>query len=804
MRHPGPVQVFGTLMTDFPKHRITAVIFLGSLVFLFFLPVLLGLRTFPAGDFNTQFLPYNIFFRNELAALHLPVWNPYAYSGHPFLADPQAAVFYPPNDLFTLISLPWTTLAGRYYWLQLEAIAHFLLAGFFTYLFVHDLTKNRMAGVMAGTIFMFSGYLTGYPAQQLPILRTAVWLPLLLWLLLRAFRDVDSWRWWLFFALGYAVAYLGGHPQTFLYTSYVALLWGVFLAIASIRRSDARWAATGRIVLRGGAAMLIFLGLVAAQLLPGVEFTRMSVRASVDYHFLSSGASLTDFWQFLLPSMWTTFSPFYVGVIGVGLAGLAIFGALVTLFGMNDADESARFLTAVAIFFALIGLIALLVSLGRNGPLYPFFYHFAPGWQLFRNQERAAYVVAFSLSVLAGAGVAWLNALSARHRRRAGWLLAGILLAGVVAFFLFWHIPLRVAITEGRFIATVLLTLAGIILLAWVVIGHPQRVWILLALSLITLFFINWDTLQAPVSLAEAATYPPAVVGMKAASEDCTIDDAPCAYAWQGVPGRIHNDSHVESGFGPAIALEDVWGVSPLLLQHYASLFQEFPMDRMWQLTGVEHVLTWRPELFEPAVLLASFDNGDETAFLYRLTDPNPRAWFASEIRIMQDKKAVWALATYQIDPASVAVIAPDEATKLSPTLSPAPSSREDIHIQRLASNRVQLLIPAGPGGLLILSENWMPGWEATLVQDAGGNARNDQLPVVRADITLLGIAMPEGGGLVEVSYQPASVRLGLAITLITLLILAIIAISLILKTYLSSEKRGNHDRTNLSLPGNP
>jgi hypothetical protein len=774
-------------MTGLHKHRPAIVLFFGALVVLFFLPVLSGLRTFPAGDFSTLYLPYNLFFRNELAALHLPVWNPYAYSGHPFLADPQAAVFYPLNDLFTLISLPWTGLAERLYWLQLEAILHIFLAGVFTWLFVRKLTKNEMAGIMAGTIFAFSGYLTGYPALQLTILRTAVWLPLLLWLLLRAMDDEQGWRWWLFFALTYAAAYLAGHPQTFIYLSYVTLSWGLFLAMGSIRRSSHRWGTTGHLALRGGAAGLLFLGLIAAQLLPGIEFARLSVRASVDYDFLSGGATTTDFWQFLLPSVWSPFSPFYVSVIGMGLAGLGIFGAVVTLWGRHDVEQDDRRLAATGIFFALVGIIALLVSLGRNGPLYPIFYHLAPGWKLFRDQERAAYVVTFSLSVLAGMGVAWLRRLPATQRTRYAQLALGILLAGVVAFFLVWKIPLRLALADRWFATTVLLTLTGILILAQVVQRYPERVWVLVALSLISLFYANWDTLQTPVPLTEAASLPPAITGMQTASEDCDNPAAPCAHAWQGMPGRSFNETHIESGFGPVVALEDVWGTSPLRLQRYDALFENFPLDRMWQLTGVEHVLTWRNELFEPAVLLDSYDTPDGTVYLYRLTDPNPRAWFPQEINVMTDDEALQAMADYQLDPATQAVLAPEDAASISelPTSPP----RAGIRIQRLSANRLQLDIPPGPGGLLILSENWMPGWQATLVQDARGPISDQTLFTTRADVTLLGIMIPAGGGVIEVAYRPDSVRLGLGISLTTLLTLMIVGIISLTNPLLSRSK---------------
>ena len=170
---------------------------------LFYLPHLFGLRTFPDGDFTHHFLPFSLFQQRELLAGRLPLWNPYTYSGHPFLADVQAAVFYPIGNLFILLSLPFGPQWGmgaseagvRLYFLQVEAALHVALAGFFVYLLVRELTGDRLASFLAGCTFAFSGYLTGYPPLQLAVLRTAIWLPLLLWLLLRAFTQPTRWRW---------------------------------------------------------------------------------------------------------------------------------------------------------------------------------------------------------------------------------------------------------------------------------------------------------------------------------------------------------------------------------------------------------------------------------------------------------------------------------------------------------------------------------------------------------------------------------------------------------------------------------
>ena len=191
---------------------------------LFYAPILMGLRTFPDGDFTHHFLPFSLFQQSEwLAGRWLPVWNPYTYAGHPFLADVQAAIFYPVGDLLLLLTLPFRNPGSRLYFLQMEAVLHIALAGFFTYLLIQRLTGSKQAAFTAGAFFAFSGYLTGYPPLQLAILRTAIWLPLILWMLLRAVAEPVRWRWWVGAALAWATAFLAGHPQTFMHLSYVML-----------------------------------------------------------------------------------------------------------------------------------------------------------------------------------------------------------------------------------------------------------------------------------------------------------------------------------------------------------------------------------------------------------------------------------------------------------------------------------------------------------------------------------------------------------------------------------------------------
>src|SRR5262249_1361609 len=160
---------------------------------------------------------------------------------------------------------------------------HVVLAGFFVYLLVRELTGSRSAGFLAGCCFAFSGYLTSYPPLQLAVLRTAIWLSLILWLLWHAFEKPGYWRWWIGAALAYACAFLAGHPQTFLHLSYTVAAWVIFLLVQAL--CHGRKAELVAFITGISTFGLLTLGLSAAQLWPSWEFAQLSVRANVDYAF---------------------------------------------------------------------------------------------------------------------------------------------------------------------------------------------------------------------------------------------------------------------------------------------------------------------------------------------------------------------------------------------------------------------------------------------------------------------------------------------------------------------------------------
>src|SRR5262245_37630725 len=74
-------------------------------------PWLSGRVTIP-WDAKAHFLPQIQFLARSIAGGEWPFWTPFAFSGHPQIADPQAMIFSPPFLILALLNSapsPWAT-----------------------------------------------------------------------------------------------------------------------------------------------------------------------------------------------------------------------------------------------------------------------------------------------------------------------------------------------------------------------------------------------------------------------------------------------------------------------------------------------------------------------------------------------------------------------------------------------------------------------------------------------------------------------------------------------------------------------
>ena len=743
---------------------------------LFFAPYLLGLSAFAAGDFTRHYLPYSFFQQKSLLLGQLPVWNPYVNSGHPFLADTESAVLYPISNALSLLTSFSSTVVGRLYWLQVEAVVHVIMGCCFTALLVRRLTESRMAGFAAGLVFGFSGYLTGYPLLQLGILRVAVWLPLILWLLLPDRSGRLKWSRWLWASAAHAVAFYANHPQTFLFLTYAVGGWMLMLTVAQSRRRSSTQNGSeldrkpgpfeGGLLFQhlgtGVAYAAILICLTAAQLWPALEFTALSVRSSRPFHELSSGFPPQDIWQIFVPRVLSLYSPLYVGIAGLGLAVVAVAALLSNRFKLAAAGPIAR---PAAIFFAVTACLSILISFGDVLPVYPLLYRFAPGWSLFRGQERVAYLFAFSLSVLCGYGMALLPSLSARWRQRFAWGYLAVVAGSAALLVAILHLPGRLEATDTSFLfhagKSILLASAFLVLCSRIRLWRRHLILVLFVI-VIDLYASNYATILADGrEIRSDLTRPEIGATLEAAK---SLEGASAM-----LPPRVYNERRLPEDSGMVAGWEDVWAASVLRLSAYNGFFVGFPPERMWKLTGVGTVLTWREELPVSSRLVEEFPLGNETTRLHQLEKIAPRIWWSQKARRVEDLAALAHLADPSFDPLQEVLVADSDADVLGEAweegeLRFGEGGEASLEAARVGPTRLEVRVESTQPGILFVSENYLPGWEAEWRSESPAS-EEIRLPIVRAHQAFLGIPVPAGSGTVELAYRPASVRWGLAIS---------------------------------------
>ncbi len=98
-----------------------------------------------------------------------------------------------------------------------------------------------------------------------------------------------------------------------------------------------------------------------------------------------------DFWGY--GNYWE--DAIYIGVLPLLLA----------LAGMVASLRSARKRESPAILLLTVSLIALLLALGKNTPIFPFLFRYIPTFDLFQAPARWNLLLVFSLALMAGFGL---------------------------------------------------------------------------------------------------------------------------------------------------------------------------------------------------------------------------------------------------------------------------------------------------------------------------------------------------------------------------------------------------------------
>ncbi len=381
-----------------------------------------------SGDNLIQNFPLRVLSGELLRQGHLPLWNPFIWSGNPLLGGMNAGSFFPLTFLFVVLPPigAWVLNMTAVYW----------VAGLGTYWLLRQYGIRPLAGFLGSAVYAYSGVMIGQMVH-LGVIQGMALMPLIVLAILKISWAVfgvgpstrtrsteddleapgtdltesgvpsSPWPWVLGLAVLVGLIMLTGEPRSIAETEIVGAVLALWLTLRGYDEVAVSWERRARflglIVLAGAWGVAIG----AAQLLPGYDFINLSQRANEQYSFFGSG-SLPTQWTVLLlvPDLFggsgTLHQPVYFNgynlpeVTGyVGLLPLVACAALLTrTYGRNRDRASADW--APWLFLSLLGL---LLAWGEYTPLGGLFGHI---WIFGRTrlQSRNLGIVDLGLAVL--------------------------------------------------------------------------------------------------------------------------------------------------------------------------------------------------------------------------------------------------------------------------------------------------------------------------------------------------------------------------------------------------------------------
>jgi hypothetical protein len=673
-----------------------------------------------------QFLRY--YLGASIRSGELPLWNPYVALGRPFLADIEAAAFYPPNWIF--IALPQTPA------LFLFLAFHFWLAGFFFIKLARYWSAPRDAAVALAFVYLMSGPLLG--RLQGGLLGYFCGLAYWPWLffLVERMREKICWRHWATLALATSGSFLGGHPQCFWLTAAGLSLYLLGAHLAPPWGKNV-WHGLLCLVLLAGVYAFALL-LCAVQLLPTMDLALQGNRQSASLQFSADGSidggAITSLFisQPTRSTMSWWDSNLYVGVT-CALAGL--------LGLMQWRDARMRGLW-------LMGVGGFILALGQQTPVFAAAFHLLPGMGVFRMAARFATLSSWAL--LLAAVIFWADGKFSPQKAGLG---LAVLASGVVYIIGTGNKFQNSALSSGAVL--VVLALAAI----WAacrgvtnIRGTGCRVLLvgLLAADSLAAAGHMWTYYQNysepdhgdlfAAKLRKANLYPP-----------------------NGVPPRVFaplENSGMKYGFSTvayscSLTSLRVWAYlqqgARLPLNYYENSY--LPPDAYlagpFPYPGMNILVGWaggsNPYLCNPRP-------GDR-AYLVYAWEQVPD-WTVSMDRLISKR----------IDPTKTVLLE-------APASGPLPMAGDKGHgravIELFRRNSISLRVESSAPALLVVAEAWYPGWRATV-----NGVSTDVLP---ANVWMRAVPVPAGESRVELYYVEPSLARGAAISLCALMILMVI-----------------------------
>ena len=673
----------------------------------------------------------------------VPFWDPYVFSGRSFSGEMQTGSFYPLNLFLALVPFNRHGQLSPQTYQWSFVLTHFL-AACFMFALIRELSLSRFPALIAAVCFSLGGFLAGIGWPHL--LGSGIWLPLIFLFLLRATKANTVRQAALYAAasgLSLGIAILAGGLHIVIMEALVIVTAVLFHAWQSSghpsgmtpRAKPWVWAA---VAITATASVAFTAG--AVQLLPSIEYSRRAYRFTgrmlpaterIPYAYLTDHQWPHSFVNVLIHSAFgdntgsgESWNP-YFGVFPLLLAVIGVW--------KHRHDPWVQYLTGLAI-------AAFFFTLGDFSFLHGVLYAVVPLLWMAREASRFMFLVDFALAILAayGAETFFCGAAEPASFQELSRIFKWVVIACAIA--------LSVPAVFGRpeihpwTSLSMLFIFASYGLFLYVASGHYGRPARFLAMALILsdLNAFDWSP-QNKIHVAQNGT--------DQLERLLNCRGAAAFLKSQAGLARVQVVTDFPPNIGDAFGIQTINGTGVTLPINYRRF-----VDGASHATDMLNVRYFMKPAGSPEPGPAYQDAAWK---VYENPNAYPRAWLVHDAIVEPDAGKLWNRLN-EVDPHRVAVL----GVPIDAALAPASdSAREEVGFERYEANEMRLKVHPRGRALLVLSEVFYPGWQATV---------NDRpARIYEVDGALRGIVVDEGENRVRLRYAPGSIFAGALLTLL-------------------------------------
>jgi hypothetical protein len=703
-------------------------------------------------DYASMFYPLHEGIALMVRQGELPLWNPHQYIGHPIIGNAHAALFYPGTWFQWIMGdVPRA--------MNILLVVHTWIAALGFALFVRTFGANTTGSILAGVVYAMGGWAAArLYAGHYNLYFVFAWIPYLL----TGYRFALSRQtlWSLLPGMGaLGIALLSGYPPLLIYA-----LWGLLtLAAYHILTAQPMRPAAVTAVLYLAAIGIGGLLLGAALVLPVGQLVTVSPRSGANIQFANSYA--------MPPAqLLTLFAPNLFGnqTATPSYWGAETFEEMVAYSGILPLITVPlilrwRFPRHSNLYFAALVGLGVVMAIGLEGTIMPLIWRWIPGSTSFRVPARG---LLFAVMGMAGTLALLITALMSfdRDERRIALrsihilpiLAVTLLVIGILFTGLYATNTQDVTFARRNLVVSSALTLTAVFLFAaWSALwGWTQvtakTLHYALAFTAVVVLVDVWQ-LGAPNTRMAEGYYTPVWEGVNEFIPPGTVERV--------IAPRLHENQ------ATPMQLNYVDGYDPQPIDAYlrlifgrAEIVQEHQNSPLMTLLGVKYLLADQPYNNPNWQLLGTYStaenttpNTDPDAYYYERMNPFPRAWVAVNLVVEPNDVVVHELIYSGADTYGTAY--------LDREISCMGSGGGTAEITEYRPNDVTIRVNSG-GGLLILTDQYYSGWQATV--------NGQPAEIYRTDTVFRGVCVPPGEVEVKYAFRPTIFYVGVVISAIS------------------------------------